>query len=330
MQVTKEQKDLANQVDLVDYLSSKGYTMVKLGSSYKIKVPKSEKRSGDLSSLSVFENRRGWKRWSNDTSGGDAISFLQMNMGMTFQEAVLELIGGQGAGLSPRPIPHVTPKQEPVEDKPFTLPKPCEGKCSRLFAYLTKTRMIDPTIVTALLKDKKLYQDERNNVVFVGYDEQKQARFGCMRGTNTQKTFRGDCDGSDKRYSFSIDGTNQKKLYVFEAPIDLLSHATLTNMMIGKERAWTVHSRLSLAGVSDVALEQYLKTHPQVQELHFYLDNDQAGRTAAAELCEKYAARGFKTFDHCPNHKDLNEELIAHVTKKPPPSAVQNVGGVKR
>lgn len=330
MQVTKEQKDLANQVDLVDYLSSKGYTMVKLGSSYKIKVPKSEKRSGDLSSLSVFENRRGWKRWSNDTSGGDAISFLQMNMGMTFQDAVLELIGGQGAGLSPRPIPHVTPKQEPVEDKPFTLPKPCEGKFSRLFAYLTKTRMIDPTIVTALLKDKKLYQDERNNVVFVGYDEQKQARFGCMRGTNTQKTFRGDCDGSDKRYSFSIDGTNQKKLYVFEAPIDLLSHATLTNMMIGKERAWTVHSRLSLAGVSDVALEQYLKTHPQVQELHFYLDNDQAGRTAAAELCEKYAARGFKTFDHCPNYKDLNEELIAHVTKKSPPSVVQSGGGVKR
>lgn len=329
MQVTKEQKALANQVDLVDYLSSKGYTMVKRGSSYKIKVPKSEVRSGDMSSLSVFENRRGWKRWSNDTSGGDAISFLQMNMGMSFQEAVLELTGGQAAH-APQPIPHVTPKQEPVEDKPFTLPKPCEGKCSRLFAYLTKTRMIDPTIVTALLKEKKLYQDERNNVVFVGYDEQHQARFGCMRGTNTDHTFRGDCDGSDKRYSFSVDGSNKTKLYIFEAPIDLLSHATLANRIIGNERAWTVHNRLSLAGVSDVALEQYLKTHPDVNELHFYLDNDHAGRTAAAELCEKYAAKGFKTFDHCPNYKDLNEELIAHVTKKPPPSAVQSRGGVKR
>ena len=52
--------------------------------------------------------------------------------------------------------------------------------------------------------------------------------------------------------------------------------------------------------------------------------------TAAAELCEKYAAKGFKTFDHCPNYKDLNEELIVHVTKKPPPSAVQSGGRQNR
>lgn len=330
MQVTKEQKALANQVDLVDYLSSKGYTMVKLGSSYKIKVPKSEKRSGDMSSLSVFENRRGWKRWSNDTSGGDAISFLQMNMGMSFQEAVLELIGGQAMTFTSFPRPHVEPKEEPIADKPFALPKPCEGKCSRLYAYLTKSRMIDPKIVNKLLHDKLIYQDERNNVVFVGYDEQHQARFGCVRGTNTEKTYRGDCDGSDKRYSFSVEGTNPTKLFVFEAPIDLLSHATLTNMVVGKENAWTVHSRLSLAGVSDVALEQYLKTHPQINELRFFLDNDAAGRKASDELCVKYEALGYKVTNGCPKYKDVNEDLIAHVTKKPPPSAVQSGGGVKR
>lgn len=328
--ITKEQKELANQTDLVNYLESKGYAMIKRGSSYKIKIPKPF--PGDMSSVSIFENRRGWKRWSNGEHGGDAISFLEKNMGMSFQEAVLELIGGQSAAMYTS-APSSRPYAKPVaseEHKPFTLPKQCEGRFSRLFAYLTKTRLIDPKIVSKLIADKKIYQDDHNNVVFVGLDEQQQARFACVRGTNTNHPFKGDCDGSDKRYSFSVDGTNPTKLFVFEAPIDLLSHATMTNMLIGKERAWTVHSRMCLAGTSDVALEQYLKTHPEIKELHFYLDNDAAGRTAAEQHCEKYTALGFQCFNHCPTYKDLNEELVAYITKKPPPSVQQKPMGTKR
>ena len=334
MHITKEQKELANQTDLVDYLSSKGYEFKKIGTSYKIKV--SQKGAGDMSSLSIFENRRGWKRWSTGEHGGDAISFLEKNMGMSFQEAVLELIGGKAVSStstmqqrSPKAAP--PPAAQAFDAAELVLPKKCEGKFSRLFAYLTKSRMIDPVIVSQMIAEKKLYQDERNNVVFVGFDEQQQAKFACVRGTNTNVSYRGDCIGSDKRYAFSMEGTNKTKLFVFEAPIDLLSHATLTNQIINHPKAWTVHSRVCLAGTSDVALEQFLKTHPEIKELHFYLDNDPAGRSEAEKHCQKYASMGYQVHNHCPKYKDLNEDLIAHVTKKPPPSVQQQKpAGVKR
>lgn len=86
MRITDEMIKQAQSVDLVDYLTSIGYTVQKTGNCYKLKLP--QKFPGDLSSLSVFSDRKGWKRWSNDTSGHDAISFIQKVLGKTFQDAV--------------------------------------------------------------------------------------------------------------------------------------------------------------------------------------------------------------------------------------------------
>jgi hypothetical protein len=51
------------------------------------------------------------------------------------------------------------------------------------------------------VKNKQLYEDERKNCVFVGYDEEKQPRFISLRGTGS-KRFRKDLWGSDKTYPF--------------------------------------------------------------------------------------------------------------------------------
>lgn len=316
MHITDEQKQTANQVDLVSYLESRGYEMVKRGSSYKLKITKPF--PGDMSSVSIFENRRGWKRWSTGEHGGDAISFLEKNFGMTFQEAVCELTGSPVAATY---TPVQDTKTEHNEEKTLELPKKCDGKFSRLFAYLNQTRMIDKNIILQMINEKKIYQDTRNNVVFVGYDENNTPKFGCVRGTNTNAApYRGDCDGSDKRYSFSMEGKNTKgKLYVFEAPIDLMSHATMANIITKNPEAWKQHSRICLAGTSDVALEHYLKSHPEIKEIHFCLDSDEAGLSAAAKHCEKYSSLGYVTKAHQLKYKDMNEELIALVGKKPPP-----------
>ena len=309
MHITDEQKKAANQVDLVSYLESKGYVFTKLGSSYKIKIRK--KYPGDMSSLSIFENRRGWKRWSNGEHGGDAISFLEKNMGMSFQEAVIELTGTGSAYIAP--LPSATTREE-HEKKTLELPNKCEGKFSRLFAYLNKTRMIDADIIVKMIADKKIYQDDHNNIVFVGFNEDNAAAFACVRGTNTNVQYRGDCDGSDKRYSFSIEGKcSNGKLYVFEAPIDLLSHATMANKITGNDNAWQAHSRISLAGTSDVALEYYLSLHSEVKEIHFVLDNDKAGREAVEKYKPKYEEKGYKVVDHVLKNKDMNDELKAYI-----------------
>lgn len=310
MHVTHDQKEDASRVDLVDYLTSKGYEMVRRGNSYKINLH-GRKYPGDMSSLSVFDNRRGWKRWSTGEHGGDTISFLEKNMGMSFQEAVMELTAGKTYASS------LTPKTQSVKkqktQKLLNLPRKTEEKYSRLFAYLTKTRMIDACIVNQMCSEKKLYQDIHGNVVFVGADKDQVPRFACVRGTNTDKPFKGDCDGSDKRYAFSMEGINKSKLYIFEAPIDLMSHATMANHYVGKSEAWKMHSRICLAGTSDVALEHYLKLHTDITELHFCLDNDEAGQSAALKHCEKYSEMGYVTVNHCPKQKDMNEDLICYL-----------------
>ena len=50
MHVTSEQKEEASKIDLVDYLMSKGYEIVKRGNSYKINLH-GRKYPGDMSSL---------------------------------------------------------------------------------------------------------------------------------------------------------------------------------------------------------------------------------------------------------------------------------------
>lgn len=297
-------------IDLVDYLISKGFQVVKSGNSYKIKFTDKNKHSGDFSSLSIFPNRQSWKRWSDGTHGGDVIEFLRVVYGMSFQDAIKELGGGD--------LVHVD--DVPIEDNVnhssgLVLPERNKNS-SCLCAYLIRTRCIAPEIVFYLMREGFIYQDLKNNVVFLGRDDVGSVRFACVRGTCSDVSFRKDLYGSDKRFSFSLTGTDKTKLYVFESPIDLLSAGTLANHLLCSSDAWFRSSRLSLSGVSDVALMHYVSTHQEVKELHFWLDNDSAGRSASDTLCRKYSELGFITFNHCPRNKDFNDDLREYLHNK--------------
>jgi len=91
-----------------------------------------------------------------------------------------------------------------------------------------------------------------------------------------------------------VQGQITKLLYIFESPIDAMSHATLANLEYGDRTAWEQNGRLSLAGTSDTAIPFFLKQHNAVKELVFCLDNDPAGREAAADLVRKYAEKGYR------------------------------------
>jgi len=161
-----------------------------------------------------------------------------------------------------------------------------------LYDYLCKRRGIDGDIVNTLIQKEMLYENRRENVVFVGYDEHNKARFACLRGTHGDCQFRGDCAGSDKRYGFSVAAcAPSERLYLYESAIDLMSHASLENADTGDTGAWKRHNRLSLAGTSDTAIPFFLNQHKAVKELVFCLDNDPAGREATAIMARKYAAK---------------------------------------
>ena len=182
--------------------------------------------------------------------------------------------------------------------------------------------LIAPSVIADFMKSKQLYQDTRGNCVFVGYDENGTAKFGSIRTTLTDKKYRGDCKYSDKRYAFCQMGTDTTKVYVFEAPIDLLSHCTMTNQAFNTEDAYKGQTRLALCGSSDVALEAFLKRHPEVTTINLRLDNDEAGRTAVSKYIAKYQALGYKVNAVFSKNKDVNEDLLRkeqrQVQKKPP------------
>ena len=156
----------------------------------------------------------------------------------------------------------------------------------------------DRDIVNTLIQKETLYEDKRGNVVFVGYDEQNKPRFACLRNTH------GDCTGSDKRYGFNMAFSQSERLYIFESPIDAMSHASL------EKSTWKQHNRLSLSGTSDSALPFFLTQHHYTKELVFCLDNDTAGREATVNMARKYAEKYYTRLE-LPIGKDFNEDLTA-------------------
>jgi hypothetical protein len=126
-----------------------------------------------------------------------------------------------------------------------------------------------------------------------------------MRGTNTD--FKQDAFGSDKRYGFIIPpkGERAESVSVFESPIDAMSYRTLINN--GLQVADTY--LLSLGGVSDIALRQFLSCHKNIKEIVVCTDNDVAGNEAYERIS--------KTFDIPVKRdkpqfgKDWNDSLLA-------------------
>ncbi len=199
-------------------------------------------------------------------------------------------------------------------DKPKELILPPKStSLQRVYYYLCDLRCLSKEIIKGLVKQNMIYQDKNNNVVFVGYDTTNNPKFACVRGVSLNSDYRVDCKGSDKKYSFNISNAAAEKLYVFESPIDLISHATLENLIQKDNLAYTTKSRLSLGGTSDKALAEYLSNHKNIQEIIFCLDNDDVGRTISVQLARKYDE--YITSIELPTNKDYNEDLMKFKTK---------------
>ena len=302
-QFSPEQLDRAKNADLIAFLSAyMGLEFKRAGKYYQCK---------QHSSLVVYADRKGFVWNSQNISGGDTIDFLRKVEGKSFLEAV-ETIIGESAAMTYKPAPKYR-----AEAGQLVLPERAEGKYNRVYAYLSQTRGISPDVISDFMKSKQIYQDTKGNCVFVGYDEKGTAKFGAVRTTLTDRKYRGDCKNSDKRYAFHQIGTDTTRLYVFEAPIDLLSHCTMTDQAFGKTGAYKEQTRLALCGSSDVALKAFLERHPEVTTINFRLDNDEAGRTAVAKYKAEYQALGYKVNAVFSKNKDVNEDLLKKEQRKP-------------
>jgi len=295
---TDDEKQRANSVDLVDFLERQGEQLTRSGPEWRWKRHDSVTIRGSE-----------WFRHSRK-EGGHAIDFVQEFYNLSFPEAVRWLLGGE-AGVEWNQIS----KSAPAPKKDFVLPE-ANSDMRRVFAYLIKQRFINRDVLTHFAHEKLIYEDkEYHNAVFVGLDEKGIARHAHKRGTYTQgEPYKGNVEGSDPRYSFHWIGKSSK-LYVFEAPVDMLSFITLHRL------DWKEHSYVTLDGVSEHAMLQQLRQNPHLQKVILCLDHDEAGIEANGRLKDMLAENEYtNTAIMQSTYKDWNEDLKAKYGVEPIPS----------
>ena len=285
---TEEQKQQAASVDLERFLLCRGEKLITSGR---------EKRLARDHSVTVRGNE--WYDHAEER-GGHAVSFVQKFYGLSYPEAVSLLLGGDTGNAFP-----AASEKEPEEPKPFELP-PANSDMRRVYAYLVKRRGIDRDIVTAFARAKLLYEDaEYHNAVFVGTDADGVARHAHKRSTNSEgKAFRLNVEGSNPKHSFHHIGTDGR-LYVFEAPIDLLSYITLN------PENWQEHSYVACCGTSSHPVLELVAQHPEIKAVYLCLDNDEAGHTACKRMEALLEMVGVQTMQLIPFGKDWNDDLLS-------------------
>ena len=284
-----EELRIAKETDLPELLASLGYTVKRIGSYYTTR---------EMDSLRI-KDRRTWFRYS-EQQGGDAIDFVERFCGKSFPEAVNFLLDYHGGARYPRAPPIVPPK----EKKPFSLPPPNVDN-RRVTAYLRK-RGIAAQVIENFIKAGLLYEDaEHHNCVFVGRDQTGKPVFAAKRGTYDMggAAFRGGEPGSDKEIGFRLPSSpDSLRLFVFEAPIDLMSYCTLHRRV--KANA------VALCCLYDGPVNTYLRENPHIRQIDLCLDADAPGREAARKMKETYSLKGCSVSVHTPQRgKDWNEYL---------------------
>lgn len=301
--VTTDQIKLARTVDLISYMQQ--YEPEEL-----IRTGPHDYKTATHSSLCISDNGL-WHWYSRGIGGRGALNYLIQVKGMDFVSAVRHLCELELPAHAPFQPVKKNPQHE-YERKPFVQPLP-DSNAETVMQYL-KRRGIDVKILKYCINQGIIYQTTRSgykNCVFVGMDSEGKPRSASVRGC--QGIFRGECAGSEKQFGFCIPPKNTETdlAEVYEAPIDLLSGATL-HLMKGHD--WRRNHYVSLGGLNYVALDNYLENHPEIHKLLLRLDNDEPGLQFAMKLQERYQARGYTVKSAPPRRgKDYNDYLMLQI-----------------
>ena len=292
---TREQIQRADDTDLYVFLSGRGEQFKRCGKEYRW-----------LRHDSVMINKNEWYRFSQ-SKGGHAIDFMKEFYGLSFAEAVKELLGEEGVGETNRR----TGKEDAGRQKVCPIPLPGlelperNESCEIARKYLIEQRKLSEWLIDQMIAKGDIYESKNyHNVVFVGRDKEQNPRYAAMLGTDENR-YRGEARGSEKAYGFGHIGTDEK-LFVFESPIDLLSYITAV------PEEWEKHSYISLGGLSEKAMKRMYTEYPHIHSIYLCLDNDEPGN----ERCRQFVSlipEELSVYRLEPVKKDWNECLVAEV-----------------
>lgn len=292
--------------EALDILRGAGYGVLRVGNAeFSLK---------EHDSMRINVDKNCYIR-NSDGSKGDAIKILQEYCGLQFREAVQQLtpeyrdsqtVIKQNAD---RKIYSTSTPQRSIpkeENEVYTL----SADNRRAAAYLQRTRGIDSGIVSELIHNGKVRQDERNNAVFRIFDEQGNWKGAELVGTNTfmEKKFKQST--AETGYGFTIDIGTPSKVCFFESAIDAISYYDLH-----KDNLKDV-ALVSLAGVTKTktlfdTVERMKEQHGISNEnIWLCVDRDEAGLKLIKDCKEQLqGCKAYITPDV--NCKDWNELLLS-------------------
>ena len=299
---TKEEIEQAKKIDIFTYLSNTRPDEL---------VHESRNTYHTRTHDSLKINNGMWYWFSRGIGGKTALEYLIQVEEYSFTDAVGHLINQRG--LEKRFAPRI---EEKNKNDRLVLPDKAPNN-DKVIQYLINGG-IGYGIIDECINKGYIYQEKgKNNVVFVGCDENNNPRYAGVRGTNSSR-YMHDAYGSDKTYSFKLESVvKNNSVHLFESAIDLLSYATLKE--INKEK-YDEENLLSLAGIyqpsKDImsskvpkTLSNFLKNNTNIDTIIIHFDNDDAGRLATKAVQNSLSA-SYKIIDDPPRSgKDFNDYL---------------------
>lgn len=265
---------IKEKISITEYAAMLGYHVKQISSDrYTLLEHDSMAIKFDKSGMEYFI-------WNSRGIGGSVIDFA-MAIHDVDKETAIKTLRNYLHSRTPEQIDDTNRRKKiqaahSMKPKSLEMPPPCEGAFRKVYAYLSKSRGIEAEIVSSLMKNRQLYQDERGNAVFVGFDYDGREKYAFKRSSNTNIPYRGEATGSNKSVGFSMGLVDRtpRRLFVTEAAIDALS---LKSLMLIHGIDDSDCAYLACGGTASNALLYHIKHHPQIQKIYL------------CTLCHEYA-----------------------------------------
>ena len=298
--------DEAKQIGLLQYFrTTRPDDIKRVGSEYCLKSHES---------LRLALNGM-WNWFSRGIGGKNALDYLMKAEDYSFQDAVMTVLGENSSikrssanETKQTEVPYEVPKEKILQ-----IPERDDNN-DKAIAYLVN-RGIDRDVISFFIDRGDIYQTkDYKNVCFIGRDEYGTPKLANLRGTVGD--FKGMATGSDRRFGFGYI-TEKKGIHIFEAPIDLLSFATLIK---SNGYDFTRFSFLSLSGVNAAqknisdskvppCLMRTLELYPDITKVYVHFDNDDTGLSAAMAVKAVLHDKEVNIQPPPKGFKDVNEYL---------------------
>lgn len=292
--VDKEEVRKANDVHVLDYLHAKGESLERQGHYY---------RHPEHDSL-VIKDSGHWY-WNSRSKGGyGAISFAREVYDLTFQDAVRDVNAQDSSKTFSREAERHTSKE-------FEYPLHQEvEKQENISRYLTDERKLDPKIVSALIRNDLLAEDQLKNGIFKWRDSEGKLVGGDKQGTlkmdNKRGTFKQIMANSKPDGGFRVDIGSPNKIAIFESPIDALSYFELKRPENIRLLSMSgLKDQSATAGIRDL-IKDCKERGAVVEQVIFAVDNDAAGQ----QFVDRWSNYLTNFEVDKPKNKDWNMDLV--------------------